>query len=199
MAARSGSKTAARAGRLLTAVRAPFHELRATCPSGVLVSDHQRLGDRASRRSPPRPQPWITDARPDVSDLADQPDDPKVTIALSVASMSITRRIQSTGDALGQAELLGKVSPPVPLDKGSHAPNVGYAYPRERGCARRFGFHWSRIGRPQRRQGTRRTGPVGTRKRSSNVVAASACMAAIPSVQPDWRSPSRRLDASRRG
>jgi hypothetical protein len=69
-----------------------------------------------------------------VGDLADQPDDPKVTIALSVASMSITRRIQSTGDAFRQAELLGKVSRPVPLDKGHHAPNVGYAYPRERGC-----------------------------------------------------------------
>lgn len=53
-----------------------------------------------------------------VSDLADQPDDPKVTIALSVASISITRRIQSTRDAFGQAELLGKISPPVPLDKG---------------------------------------------------------------------------------
>ena len=35
-----------------------------------------------------------------VSDLADQPDDPKVTIALSAASMSINRRIQSTGDTL---------------------------------------------------------------------------------------------------
>ena len=57
-----------------------------------------------------------------------------------------------------------------------------------------------RAGELSRRRGTRRVGhAVGTRMRSLDALAASACVAAIPSVQPEWRSPSRRLDASRRG
>ena len=166
MAARSGSKTAARAGRYspqsaphsmdYAQLAHPVSSLAIISASATGQRDDRHLDHNRGSRMRARY----------VSDLADQPDDPKVTVELSVASMSITRRIQSTGDTFGQAELLGKVSPPVPLDKGSHAPNVGYAYPRERGCARRFGFHWSRIGQP-RSEAIVRGGATGMRKRSS--------------------------------
>jgi hypothetical protein len=88
----------------------PVSLLAIISASATGYRDHRRLDHNRGSRMRARY----------VSGLADQPDDPKVTIASSVASMSITRRIQSTSDTLA-----GR-SPP----KGFSACSLGQRQPR---------------------------------------------------------------------